>query len=69
MTDKDTVLYAQWSKNSGSAGTGTNGTAKPTGIPQTGDNSNLALWFVLLLASGSAAIGTAVVGSKKKHNR
>ena len=69
LTDKDTVLYAQWSKNSGSAGTGTNGTAKPTNIPQTGDNSNLALWFVLLLASGSAAIGTAVVGSKKKHNR
>mgnify|MGYP002243723059 CR=1 FL=1 len=30
FTDKDTVLYAQWSKNSGSAGTGTNGTAKPS---------------------------------------
>ena len=30
LTDKDTVLYAQWSKNSGSAGTGTNGTAKPS---------------------------------------
>ena len=50
-------------------GTGTNGTAKPTDSPKTGDNSNLALWFVLLLASGGAAIGTAVVGSKKKHNR
>ena len=30
LTDKDTVLYAQWSKNSGGAGTGTNGTAKPS---------------------------------------
>ena len=30
LTNKDTVLYAQWSKNSGSAGTGTNGTAKPS---------------------------------------
>lgn len=47
LTDKDTVLYAQWSKNSGSAGTGTNGTAKPTDIPKTGDNSNLTLWFAL----------------------
>ena len=30
LTDKDTVLYAQWSKNSGSSGTGTNGTTKPS---------------------------------------
>ena len=38
-------------------------------IPQTGDTSNPALLLVLMLVSGSAAIGTAVVGSKKKHNR
>jgi len=38
-------------------------------IPQTGDTSNPALLVVLMLVSGSAAIGTAVVGSKKKHNR
>ena len=38
-------------------------------IPQTGDTSNPALLVVLTLVSGSAAIGTAVVGSKKKHNR
>ena len=69
LTDKDTVLYAQWSKNSGSTGTGTNGTAKPTDSPKTGDNSNLALWFVLLLVSGGAAIGTTVVSRKKKYNR
>ena len=81
LTDKDTVLYAQWSKNSGSAGTGTNGTAKPsagtgtnrtakpTDSPKTGDNSNLALWFALLFVSGGAAIGTTVVSRKKKHNR
>ena len=81
LTDKDTVLYAQWSKNSGSAGTGTNGTAKPsagtgtnrtakpTNSPKTGDNSNLALWFALLFVSGGAAIGTTVVSRKKKHNR
>ena len=38
-------------------------------IPQTGDTSNPALRVVLMLVSGSAAIGTAVVASKKKHNR
>ena len=38
-------------------------------MPQTGDTSNPALLVVLMLVSGSAAIGTAVVGSKKKHNR
>ena len=69
LTDKDTVLYAQWSKNSGSTGTGTNGTAKPTDSPKTGDNSNLALWFALLFVSSGAAIGTTVVSRKKKYNR
>ena len=68
LTDKDTVLYAQWSKNSASAGTGTNGTAKPTGIPKTGDNSNLTLWFALLIVSGGALIATAVISSKKKRS-
>ena len=38
-------------------------------IPQTDDTSNPALLLVLMLVSGSAAIGTAVVASKKKHNR
>lgn len=69
LTDKDTVLYAQWRKNGGSAGTGTNGTAKPTDSPKTGDNSNLALWFALLFVSGGVAIGTTVVSRKKKYNR
>ena len=36
LTDKDIVLYAQWSKNSGSAGTGSNETAKPN----TGTGTN-----------------------------
>ena len=44
-------------------------TARPQyTIPQTGDTSNPALLVVLMLVSGSAAIGIAVVGSKKKHN-
>ena len=38
-------------------------------IPQTGDTSNSALLVVIMLVSGSAAIGTAVVGSKKKYGK
>ena len=44
-------------------------TAPQSTIPQTGDTSNPALLVVLMLVSGSAAIGTAVVAGKKKHNR
>lgn len=42
LTGNNTVLYAQWSKISGSAGTGTSETAKPTDSPKTGDNSRLS---------------------------
>lgn len=68
LTDKDTVLYAQWSKNSGGTGTGTNGTAKPTNLPKTGDNSNLASCFALLLVGGGALTAAAVIGSNKKRS-
>ena len=37
--------------------------------PQTGDTSGSALWIALLLVSGGAAIGTTVVGKKKKYNK
>ena len=37
--------------------------------PQTGDTGNLALWISLLLVSGGAAIGIAVVSIKKKYDR
>ena len=43
-------------------------TAKPTDLPKTGDNSSLALWFVLLLVSGGAITATAVISSKKKRS-
>ena len=43
-------------------------TTVPDGkTPQTGDNSNLALWFALLLASGGAGILAAVYGRKKSR--
>lgn len=34
--------------------------------PQTGDNSNSALWISLLLVSGSVAAGTAIASQKRK---
>ncbi len=53
----------------GSTGNNNKPSSNATALPQTGDTSNPALLVVLMLVSGSAAIGTAVVGSKKKHNR
>ena len=40
-----------------------------TTSPQTGDNSNFALWIALLFISGGVAIGTTIVSRKKKYNR
>lgn len=53
----------------GSTGNNNKPSSNATALPQTGDTSNPALLVVLMLVSGSAAIGTAVVGNKKKHNR
>ena len=39
--------------------------AKPTS-PQTGDNSHMVLWIVLLFVSGAGVIGTTVYGKKKR---
>ena len=51
-------------------------TAQPTPTVQpvspilrTGDTANPALWFALLIVSGSAAIGITVASRKKKHNK
>ena len=43
-------------------------TVNETKSPQTGDNSNLALWFAILAISGDAVIGVTVIGKKKKHS-
>lgn len=45
-----------------------NGTAKPTDSPKTGDNSSLALWFALLLANGGAVTATTIYGRKNKRS-
>ena len=36
-------------------------------VPQTGDNSNMILWIVLLLASGLGVTGTIVYSKRKKY--
>lgn len=50
----------------GASGTPNTGALKS---PQTGDASNLSLWFALLFVSGGVLMGTAVIGRKRKYNR
>ena len=38
-----------------------------TTSPQTGDNSNLVLWFALLFVSGVGMLGTTVYNKKKQY--
>ena len=42
---------------------------KDTTSPQTGDNSNIALWFALMLASILGVGATLLYGRKRKFNR
>ena len=44
-------------------------TTKLSDNPQTGDNGNMILWFVLLFVSGSAAVGMTVYDKKRKAAR
>lgn len=41
--------------------------SKDTTSPQTGDNSNLALWFAVLFVSGAWMLGTMVYNKRKKR--
>ena len=36
--------------------------------PETGNDSNIALWIAVLLTAGTALTGTAVYSRKRKHN-
>ena len=42
----------------------TNGSEKS---PQTGDNSNMMLWFAVLFVSGFGVLGTVIYGKKRKN--
>ena len=69
----NTTLTAQWSSNSTPEDP-----VEPTDTPeqpddplppQTGDNSNIALWIFLMLVAGAALTGTTVYTHKKKRSR
>ena len=65
ITKAQTVTAKLPSDNNGSNNKpGNNATTSP----QTGDNSNLALWFALLFISGGAVTATTVYGRKKKRS-
>ncbi len=40
-----------------------------TTSPETGDDSNIALWIVIILAAGTALAGTVFYNCKKKYSR
>ncbi len=46
-----------------------NGDAAKKASPETGDNSNLALWLALLFVSGGAVAGGAFANKKRKFDR
>ena len=72
ITKEQTVTAKLPSDNNTSAGGSTGNNNKPSSdvatSPQTGDNSNLALWVSLLFVSGGAGIVATVCGRKKKRS-
>lgn len=72
INKEQTVTAKLPSDNNTSAGGSTGNNNKPssnaTTSPQTGDNSNLALWIALLFVSGGAVTVTTVCGRKKKRS-
>lgn len=71
-TVTDNATYeATWKSNDASATTPSEnkpGKGETTGT-NTGDNSNMLLWFALLFVSSGVVIGTTIVSRKKKYNR
>lgn len=45
-------------------------TGKKPGSPQTGDNNNLTIWFMLMITSAAGIVVTVILGRKnKKHSK
>ena len=70
ITKAQTVTAKLPSDNNENTGGNDSNNSKPGNgantLPQTGDNSSLALWIALLLASGGAVTATTVCSRKKK---
>lgn len=47
----------------------TGDTSKETTSPQTGDNSNLTLWFAVLFVSFGGVVGCTVYGRRRRLNK
>ena len=64
----DVTYEAVWKSNSVSSTTPSENKPSTGGTtsPKTGDTSNPVLWITLLFVSGGAAVGTVVIGKKKK---
>lgn len=56
----DTTLYAKWVSNAV--------TPVDPAAPETGDNSHMLLWVLLLAAGGAALTGSAIDSRKRRHN-
>ena len=78
-TEFEILIEASSTNNNGSEGEKNtvvkNPVTKPViktdtaNVPETGDNSNLVLWVVILFISGAVIVGTTVENKKKKYNR
>lgn len=66
---KDITLYAKWTKNSSTAGDtgGTSASTAGTSAAKTGDENNVGLWFMLMVASLLALV--FIVSRRRFRNR
>ena len=69
--EKCTVCgYVKAAEESPAAGTPAGGNqAGDAGAPETGDDSNIALWVAAMLAAGTTLTGTVLYRRKKKYSR
>ena len=67
----DAVYTAEWKKlvSSENPSKPTDENNGGTNAPETGDNSNMALWFALLFVSGTGLFGVTVYNRKKKYSK
>ena len=54
---------------SGNENSDSSETDNNTQSPQTGDNSNIALWIAVMLAAGTALTGTVLYSRKRKYSK
>lgn len=68
VTNKATVVEGKNTYTTNEVSTPIEIPQTPPTAPQTGDNSNLWLWFALMFVSGGGIISTTVYGMKRKES-